>query len=125
MEQIITYNNSNWAAVYLNLCKARRRLGVIVRVLEMTGAMVRAQGSMYKVVAQLVLLYGNDSLVVTREIFKVLTAFHHRSGRRITLMTEKRWAGGEWEYPSLEEAMESAGLHFIGVYIKRRQTNIS
>ena len=34
-------------------------------------------------------------------------------------------AGREWEYPAVEEAMESVGLHPIGVYIKRRHTTIA
>ena len=42
----ITFNNSNWAAVYLNLRKDRMRWGMIARVLERTGATVRARGAM-------------------------------------------------------------------------------
>ena len=98
---------------------------MIARVLERTGATVRARGAMYKAVAQPVLLYGSESWVVTGEMLKVLTAFHHRVAQRITGMTAKRGAGGKWEYSSVEEAMEAAGLHPIGVYIKRRQTTIS
>ena len=40
-------------------------------------------------------------------------------------MTAKRGAGGEWEYPEVEEAMEPSGIHPIGLCIKRRQTTIS
>ena len=58
-------------------------------------------------------------------MLKVLTAFHRQAARRITGMTVKCGAGGEWEYPSLEEAMEAAGFHPIGVYIKRRNTTIA
>ena len=54
----IAYNNSNWAAVYLNLCKARRRWGIVVSVIERTVEIVRSRVDMYKVVAQSVLLYG-------------------------------------------------------------------
>ena len=72
-----------------------------------------------------VLLYGSESWVMNREVIKVLTAFHHRLARRIIGMMEKRWAGGEWEYPAVEEAIDSAGLHPIRVYIKRRQTTIA
>ena len=43
----IAYNTSNWAELYLNLCKARRRWGMIVRVIERTGAIVRDQGEVY------------------------------------------------------------------------------
>ena len=62
----IAYNTSNWAEVYLNLCKARRRWGMIVRVLEKTRATVRARGTIYKVVAHSVLLYGSKGWVVVR-----------------------------------------------------------
>ena len=84
---------------------------MVARVLERTGAMVQARGAMYKVVAQSVLLYGSKSWVVTREMLKVLTGFHHLAARCITGMTEKRGAGGDWEYPSVEEAMEATRLH--------------
>ena len=39
--------------------------GMIARFLEKTVAMVRAWGEMYKVVAQLALIYGSKSYVVT------------------------------------------------------------
>ena len=73
----IEYNNSDWVAVYLNLRKAQRRWGIIVRFLERTGAMVQARGEMYKAVAQSVLLYRSESWVVNGEILKVLMSFHH------------------------------------------------
>ena len=69
---------------------------------------------MYKAVAQSVLLY----------VSKVLQRFHNLSARRITGMAEKRGAVREWGYPSVVEAMEVAGLHPIGVYIRRQQANI-
>ena len=40
-------------------------------------------------------------------------------------MTDKCGAGGEWEYPSVVEAMESVGIHPIRVYIRRRQATIA
>ena len=56
----------------------------------------------------------------TLQMITILKAFHHKAARQITRMTAKHSAGGEWEYPSAEEAMDSVGLHPIGVYIKRR-----
>ena len=64
--QTIAYNNRIWEAVYLNLRKAQRRWRMIARVIEREGATVRARGEIYKEVAQLVLLYGRESWVVTR-----------------------------------------------------------
>ena len=40
-------------------------------------------------------------------------------------MTAKHGAGGEWEYPSVVEAMEVSGFHPIEVYISRRKETIA
>ena len=53
---------------------------MIARVLERTGATVRAQGEKYKAVAQSVILYGSKIWVVTGEMLKVLTASHQSGG---------------------------------------------
>ena len=58
-------------------------------------------------------------------MLKVLEGFPHWVMQRITGMTEKHGAGGEWEYPSVVEAMETAGIHPIGVYKRRRQAPIA
>ena len=68
---------------------------MLVRVLERTGATVRAQGSMYKAVVQLVILYGIEIWVLNREMLKILEGFHHQVERRITRMTEKSGTGRE------------------------------
>ena len=60
---------------------------MIVRVLGRMGATVQAQGSMYKALDQSVLLYGSESWVVTGEMLKVLTEFHHQVTPRIMGMT--------------------------------------
>ena len=125
LRQTITYNNSDWAEVYPNLQKARRWWGMISTVLERTGEKVRSRGEMYKAVTQLVLLYVSEIWVVTGEMLKALPAFHRRMARRTTGMTTKRGAGGEWKYQAVEEAMDSSGLHPIGLYIKRRQKTIA
>ena len=52
---------------------------MVVRVIERMGATVRDHGMMYKAVAQLVLLYGSESWVVTGEMLKVLERFRHRA----------------------------------------------
>ena len=86
---------------------------------------MRDWGAMYKAVVQFVLPYRIKGWVANGDMLKVLTAFHHQAARWITGMTEKRGAGGEWEYPEVEEAMDSTGIHPIGVYIKRRQDTTS
>ena len=61
LRKTITYNNSNWHAVYQNLRKERRRREMIVRVMAKTGGMVWAYGMMYKAVA----IYGNEPFSFT------------------------------------------------------------
>ena len=75
---------------------------------------------MDKAVAQLVLLYGSESLVVTGDILKALEGFHHWADRGITGMTATHGAGGEWKYPLVVAELEAAGLHPIMEYIRRR-----
>ena len=120
LRRTIAYNNIDWGVVYLNLRKARRWWGMVARLLERTGAMVRAQGDLYKVVMQSVMLCGSENWVVIGDILRVLAGLHHWLAWRITGMTEKREAGGEWDYPLVVEEMEATGIHPIGVYIKRR-----
>ena len=79
---------------------------------------------MYKAVAQSVILYGSKRWVVMEEMFKVLEGFHHRAAQRITVLTKKRGAGRDWEDPSVVEALETTGLHPIGVYLRRQQAEI-
>ena len=40
-------------------------------------------------------------------------------------MTENRGVGGERGFPGVEEAMDSAGIHHIEVYIKRLKLTIA
>ena len=70
---------------------------MLARVLDSIGATMRYRGEMYKTVAHSVLLYGSESWVVTGEMLKVLTGFHHQAERRITGIKAKRGAGREWE----------------------------
>ena len=123
--RMIAYNNSDSAAVYLNLRKTRKQWVIVAMAIESMGAMIWARVAMYKAVTQSVLLYGSKIWVVTGEMLKVLTGFHHREAQRITGMMAKRGAGGEWGYSSAVEAMEAVGLQTIGVYIKRQQMNIA
>ena len=94
-------------------------------VLKRMGATVCYRGAIYKSVEQFVLLYGIKTWVVTREMLKVLEGFHHQAARQITEMTAKRGSGPEWEYHSLVKAMETAGLHPIGLYIRKRKEIIA
>ena len=86
---------------------------------------VRYHGMMYKVVAQLLLLYNSDNWVVMGAMLKVLEGLHHRLTRHITGMMETRGAVGVSEYPSVMVSLEAAGLNHIMEYIRRLQAAIT
>ena len=90
------------------------------RVMAKAGVTVRAQGMMYKAVAQSVLIYVRKIWVVIGETLKVLEGFHHRSAREISGMTATHGAGRECEYPPLVATMEATGFHSIREYIMSR-----
>ena len=52
-------------------------------------------------------------------MLKVLEGFHHQAAQQIKGVTEKHGTGGEWEYPSVVEGMKYAGLHPIGLCIRK------
>ena len=79
----VAFDNRDWTEMYENLRKAQKRWVVVAKVLTKTGATVRAQEIIYKVVLQTVLLYESDSWVVTEAMLKVLEGFHHRVDRSI------------------------------------------
>ena len=92
----VAYNNRNWAELYSNLRKAQRRWGVVEKVMGKTGAPIKYQAMMYKVVFQAVLLYGRKIWVVTYRMMTVLYIFHLRISRQISVMGARKVDSREW-----------------------------
>ena len=92
----VSYNNSNWAALYHNLWKARQWWGMVGKVGKKTGAAVWLQEGFYKEIVQLVFLYGSNSWVVKGAMLKLLEGFHHRSDIRIKGMIVQCTVSGDW-----------------------------
>ena len=82
----VTYNNSNWAALYHIIWKKRRWWGVVGKVVTNAEATVQAQGNFYKAIMQFVLLYVGDNWVVTGTMINLLEGFHHQAAMRILEM---------------------------------------
>ena len=51
--------------------------------------MVQEWEMVYKVVVQMVLLYGSDSWVVTEAMLNVLEGFHHRVAQKIAGISDQ------------------------------------
>ena len=58
-------------------------------------------------------------------MLKILEGFHQWAARQITGITEKHVADGEWEYPLVVEALETARFHPIREYILRHQATMA
>ena len=72
LRRTILCNNSDWADFYSNLSKARRRLGVVSKVMGKTGYTIRFREMMYKAVVYVFLLYGVERWVLTDSMMTVL-----------------------------------------------------
>ena len=93
----VTYNNSDWVALYINLQKSQRIWRIFSKVLGQIGALIKAQQIMYEVLVQAVLLYGSKIWLVTDKMMAVLEVFHYMIARRITVITARKGSAREWE----------------------------
>ena len=66
---------------------------MVAKVLTKTGATVQARAMIYKVVVQIVILYGSNSWVVMEVILKVVGGYHYQVDQRIAGMSY--WQVGE------------------------------
>ena len=71
------------------------------------------------------LLFGSETWVVSPMMERALSAFIHGAARRLTGRQLRRGRDGELHYPSLEGAMEEAGLTDVRASIHRRQNTVA
>ena len=121
----MTAGDDDWPAVAGNLAKARRSWGRLQRILRREGATPRISGSFFKAVVQQVLLFGEETWVVTPNMEWALSGFLHGAARRITGRQARREKDEDWYYPSLEGAMREAGLTDIRASILNRQNTVA
>lgn len=121
--QPISSVDNDWPALHHNLSKARKRWGMVSKVLVQEEATPKVSAMFYKAVVQSVLLYGCEMWTFTPAMLRVLEGFHHRVARRISGKTARR-VNGRWVYPPIREALELAGLLPIDQYILVRQRTL-
>ena len=121
----MTEGDDDWPAVAGNLAKARKSWGRLQGILRREGATKRVLGNFFKAVVQQVLLFGAETWVVTPMMERALSAFLHGAARRLTGRQPWRGRDGEWQYPSLEGAMEEVGPTDIQTSIHRRQNMVA
>ena len=124
--RVLSESDSDWPALYANLKKARKRWGMVSRVLRREGLRPRVAAMFYKAVVQSVLLFGSETWSITPQMLRALTGFHHRVARQLTgkvgryLPREDRWV-----YPPVDEVLAEAGLFTMEEYITRRQNRLA
>ena len=85
-------------------------------------------GIFFKVVIQVVLIFGMETWVVTPHMGRALGIIHNRVDHRLTKRNPWRLRYGGWEYPLFEEVMEEeiweVGLEVVEVYVLRRKNTV-
>jgi hypothetical protein len=119
----IAASDSDWPALFRNLARARQKWASISRILRREGANGRVSGMFYKAVVMSVLLYGSESWVWTSSMVKAVEGFHNRVARRLSGSMPRR-IDGQWVYPPIDEALESASLHPVLHYINVRRAKV-
>ena len=122
--RILDDRDQDLPAVTYNLQRARKRWGMIGRILKKKGANPKAMASFYKAIVQSILLYGSESWVLTKSMLDSLNNFHHRCARFITGRHIRVDVNGYWTYPSTGVTLSQAGLFTMEEYIKRRKSTI-
>ena len=122
--RIITDTNDDLEAIDLQLKKARMTFGRIGKIIKKkTKGSPKTMAIFYKVIIQLVLLYGSELWVISKHAHKKLQRFHRRcarfiTGRHITVVDEK------WVYPDSKTTLEMADLLPIEEYIQKRKETV-
>jgi hypothetical protein len=118
----LSSTDDDWPAIHGNLVKARKRWGMIRRVLVREGANERVSGYFYKAVVQSVVLYGCETWTLDVAKLQALQGFHNRLTRSIARMSGIRDPQtGTWFYPPIATARTAAGIYSLEHYLTARQ----
>ena len=82
--RLLTAMDDNWLAVAGNNKKARGSWGRLARVLGREGVDPKVSQNFYTAVTQQVLLFGEETWVLTRKMESALDAFQGRVERKLT-----------------------------------------
>jgi len=116
-----TRTDSDWGALCADLRRARCKWHKLSKLLHGEGADPMIFGMFCKAAVQTALLHGCESWTLTDTMWTVLKGFHHRAVGRMTDVTACRGPRGGWICPSLEEALEKAGVRTMERCVSKRQ----
>ena len=99
--RVLTAVYNDWISVVGNLGKARNRWGRLSRIMSQEEVDPKVSGHFYKAVAQVVLLLGEETWVLTPRMERALDSFQHRVAQRITGRQRSRRGGWELGLPAI------------------------
>ena len=94
--RVMTAVDDDWPAVAEKLLKARKSWGRLLRILSREGMEKRVSGNFFKVVVQAVVLFGEETWVLTLRIDLALESFLHGAPLQITRKQPRGGRGGQW-----------------------------
>ena len=86
---------------------------------------MKVSQNFYTAVTQQVLLFGEETWVLTRKMELALDTFQGRFTRKLTGRQPRRGRDGQWFYLSLSGAMKEAGIVQIRISILWRQNTVA
>ena len=123
--RVMTNMDDNWPAVAGNIRKARASWGRLARILGRERADLKVTRSFYTAVTQQVLLFGEESWVLTKKMESALDAFQGRVARRLTGRMPSRGRDGKWVYLPLAGVTNEAGVVRARTAVLRRQNMVA
>ena len=109
----------------MNLWKASKSWAHLSIILGRKGANSRVLRMFFKEVVQALLIFGEDTWVMTPRMGRNLGGFQHRVFQRITWSQNQWLLNGIWEYPPLDMAMHEVGFDEMEAYVLKRQNTVA
>jgi hypothetical protein len=120
----LSADDSDDAAVSLNISKATRAWFGMYRILSYDGADSKTMARFYLAVVQAKLLYGSKTWVLSKHLLDCLERFHARCARYMAHRHICHLPNGTWEYPPTCKVLDSCGLSTIATYIAKCKTTL-
>jgi hypothetical protein len=124
--RLLAQDDDDIQAIHAQLRKARATWARVGQVLRAENVPPWVVAKFYKAVVQAVLLYGNETWVLSTTALASLKGFHIRAAYRMAVR-HKPWRGPRhgWIYPKSKDVLEECGMSTLAEYITVRRKTIT
>ena len=123
--RVILATNDDWTAVVRNFPWAKTVWSRILRIISREGATPRVSGFFFKAVIQAVLVFGEETWVVSPRMGTSLGGVHTQVARRLTVQLPWRTTDRTWKYTLAAAAREAEFFLTMEEYVRRRQNTVA